>query len=362
MLHIANPLYDAAFKYLMEDERIAKTILAALIKREIVSIEMRPNEYSNTTKDKIAMFRIDFAARVRDADGGEKLILIELQKTGVETETLRFRQYLGAQYSNPANMVSEDKLRFAYPIITIYVMGHRVGDIDVPVLYVGRKYSDYYGNEVTNGIPDPFVDSLTHESIVVQVPLLRGQINNRVEKFLDIFCQDRKDKDNPQLLNINESMMEDEEMRPIIIRLASAASDADVRRGMSIEEEILTALENRDTEIMKYKREASDAKKEASDAKKEASDAKKEASDAKKEASDAKKEASDAKKEASDAKRAVEEQTEKINKQSELLNKQSEQLASAISALLSTGMDGKAVASALGITEKEYRRLSSRIE
>ena len=390
MLHIANPLYDAAFKYLMEDERIAKTILAALIKREIVSIEMRPNEYSNTTKDKIAMFRIDFAARVRDADGGEKLILIELQKTGVETETLRFRQYLGAQYSNPANMVSEDKLRFAYPIITIYVMGHRVGDIDVPVLYVGRKYSDYYGNEVTNGIPDPFVDSLTHESIVVQVPLLRGQINNRVEKFLDIFCQDRKDKDNPQLLNINESMMEDEEMRPIIIRLASAASDADVRRGMSIEEEILTALENRDTEIMKYKREAFDAKKEASDAKKEAydakkeaydakkeaydakkeaydakkeaSDAKKEASDAKKEASDAKKEASDAKKEASDAKRAVEEQTEKINKQSELLNKQSEQLASAISALLSTGMDGKAVASALGITEKEYRRLSSRIE
>ena len=348
MLHIANPLYDTAFKYLMEDERIAKTILAALIKREIVSIEMRPNEYSNTTKDKIAMFRIDFAARVRDADGGEKLILIELQKTGVETETLRFRQYLGAQYSNPANMVSEDKLRFAYPIITIYVMGHRVGDIDVPVLYVGRKYSDYYGNEVTNGIPDPFVDSLTHESIVVQVPLLRGQINNRVEKFLDIFCQDRKDKDNPQLLNINESMMEDEEMRPIIIRLASAASDADVRRGMSIEEEILTALENRDTEIMKYKREASDAKKEASDAKKEASDAKKEASDAKKEASD--------------AKRAVEEQTEKINKQSELLNKQSEQLASAISALLSTGMDGKAVASALGITEKEYRRLSSRIE
>ena len=33
MLHIANPIYDSAFKYLMEDERIAKTLIGALIKR-----------------------------------------------------------------------------------------------------------------------------------------------------------------------------------------------------------------------------------------------------------------------------------------------------------------------------------------
>ena len=32
MLHIANPIYDSAFKYLMEDERIAKTLIGALIK------------------------------------------------------------------------------------------------------------------------------------------------------------------------------------------------------------------------------------------------------------------------------------------------------------------------------------------
>ena len=28
---IANPIYDAVFKYLMEDERIARTILSALL-------------------------------------------------------------------------------------------------------------------------------------------------------------------------------------------------------------------------------------------------------------------------------------------------------------------------------------------
>ena len=33
---IANPIYDTVFKYLMEDERIARTILSALLKQEIV--------------------------------------------------------------------------------------------------------------------------------------------------------------------------------------------------------------------------------------------------------------------------------------------------------------------------------------
>ena len=32
MIHIANPIYDSVFKYLMEDERVARTILSALLK------------------------------------------------------------------------------------------------------------------------------------------------------------------------------------------------------------------------------------------------------------------------------------------------------------------------------------------
>ncbi len=34
MIYVANPLYDAVFKYLMEDERVAKTILSALLKKK----------------------------------------------------------------------------------------------------------------------------------------------------------------------------------------------------------------------------------------------------------------------------------------------------------------------------------------
>ena len=89
MISIANPIYDSVFKYLMEDERITKTILSALLKKDVVEVEMRKHEYSNGSRDKISMFRLDFAAKVRQEDGSLKLILIELQKTWLETETLR---------------------------------------------------------------------------------------------------------------------------------------------------------------------------------------------------------------------------------------------------------------------------------
>ena len=34
-VNVANPIYDSVFKFLMEYERIAKTILFALLKKEV---------------------------------------------------------------------------------------------------------------------------------------------------------------------------------------------------------------------------------------------------------------------------------------------------------------------------------------
>ena len=97
MMTIANPIYDSVFKFLMEDERVARTILSALLKKNILKVEVRPHEYSNSQRDFLSMFRIDFAATIREDDGQERIILIEVQKTWLQTETLRFRQYLGVQ-------------------------------------------------------------------------------------------------------------------------------------------------------------------------------------------------------------------------------------------------------------------------
>lgn len=252
MIQIANPIYDSVFKYLMEDERIAKTLLSALLKKEVVAVEMRRNEYTNGVRDNISMFRIDFGAHVKEADGTIHLVLIELQKTWLETETLRFRQYLGAQYSNPENVPSENnKDGYAIPMVAIYLLGHRVGDINVPVLYVNHKAYDYDGNVVTDGIPDPFVESLIHDSIIVQIPLLHGQVNNRLEKVLSVFDQSQKNGSDRHVLNVNDSPFDDDDdMQYLLRRLLMAAANAQLRQDMNVEDEYFKALEDRDTALM----------------------------------------------------------------------------------------------------------------
>ncbi len=253
ILSVANPIYDSVFKFLMEDERIAKTVLAALLKKEVLSVTMRRHEHTNTTRDDISMFRIDFSAEVRDANGKPDLILIELQKTWLETETLRFRQYLAAQYNAKDNMQvnPENGKKYGLPMVAVYLLGHRVGKIEEPVVYVNHNAVDYDGREVEEGRNDPFVNSLIHNSIIVQIPLLHGKINNRLEKVLSVFDQTQCDVKNRQVINLDENTYEDDpEMMYILRRLTAAAVNAELRQEMNVEDEYFSAIEDRDTAIM----------------------------------------------------------------------------------------------------------------
>jgi len=246
---VANPIYDVVFKYLMEDERIARTILSALLKQDVVRVEMRPHEYSNDERDSLSVFRIDFGATIRDENGKEKLILVELQKTWVETETLRFRQYLGVQYRSPRNMRGDNAL----PMVAVYLLGHKVGDIEEPVLYVNHDCYDYDDNRVEKGLPDPFVESLTHNSIIVQIPRLQGRLNGntRLGRVLSVFDQSNRDQDDEQVLRLDErAYSDDSDMEHILHRLTMAAADAEMRHRMDVEDEYFSVIEKRDTEIL----------------------------------------------------------------------------------------------------------------
>ena len=257
-MKIANPIYDTVFKYLMQDERIARTILSALLKKDVVAVEMRPQEYSNDRYDSLSVFRIDFGATIRDADGKESLMLIELQKTWLETETLRFRQYLGVHYSNPKNIRKDGN---ALPMVAVYLLGHKVGDIEEPVIYVNKQICSYDSQVVTKGLPNPFVESLTHESIIVQIPRLHGQVNNRLDKVLSIFDQSRMDANDSHVLTFDEAAYDnDAEMARILHRLTMAAADADMRHRMNVEDEYFSAIEKRDTEIMLMDRKLAEQK------------------------------------------------------------------------------------------------------
>ena len=253
MITVVNPIYDCVFKFLMEDERIAKTLLSALLKKEVVSVEVRRHEHTNITRNDISMFRIDFAARVKDEEGKEKLMLVELQKTWVETETLRFRQYLAVQYNSQENMLeAEDGERqYAIPMVAVYLLGHRVGNLNDPVLYVNHDTYNYDGKKVTEGKEAPFIGSLTHDSIIVQLPLLKGKVQNHLEKVLSVFDQIHRQPGDKKYVNLDESKYEgDEEMMRIIHRLTAATVTADVRADMLVEDEFFSAIEDRDTALM----------------------------------------------------------------------------------------------------------------
>ena len=250
IIDVANPIYDSVFKYLMEDERIAKTLLSALLKKDVIHVKVRPHEYSNQVKDKISMFRIDFAATVLEEDGSSRIVLIELQKTWLATETLRFRQYLGAQYGNPHNMDENDR-KYAYPMVAIYLLGHRLGNIQEPVVYVNYKAYNYEGEELQNGSDDPFIKSLNHDSIIVQIPLLRNKLTNRLDKILSLFDQRRMNPENPHMLEIEESSyVGDSEMLYMLHRLMMAAASSKVRQDMNAEDVYYSEIENRDTALM----------------------------------------------------------------------------------------------------------------
>jgi hypothetical protein len=248
---VANPIYDIVFKYLMEDERIARTILSALLKQEVVEVHMRRNEYSDRSRKSLSIFRIDFGATIHKVDGGFQTILIEIQKTWVDSELLRFRQYLGTQYGNKENMEGKGRSAHALPMVAVYLLGHTVRNIEAPVVYVNHQVYDYDDNLVEDGMRNPFVESLTHNSIIVQIPRLHGKINNRLDKVLSIFDQTHAVGSNSQTVDIDPSVYgNDADMEPIMRRLMEATCDSDVRRAMDVEDEFFSVIKDKENELM----------------------------------------------------------------------------------------------------------------
>ena len=358
MVTVANPIYDIVFKYLMEDERIARTILSALLKKDILRVEVRPHEYANDQRDTLSVFRIDFGATVRKEDGSEHLILIELQKTWLETETLRFRQYLGVQYQNPKNIVEDSRDRHALPMVAVYLLGHKVGDIEEPVLYVEHDFYDYNGRVVTKGLPNAFVDSLTHNSIIVQIPRLHGQVNTRLDKVLSIFDQTRKDELNQQVLNLDDALYaDDSEMQRIVHRLLMAASNADVRMDMNVEDEYYSVIEKRDTEILMRRREIAEQKVQIDEQKAKIAYQKTQLVNQKTQLDNQKVLLDNQKAQLDNQKAQLDNQKVQLSEQSERLQQKDQQLRTSVQLLQKAGLTLQAIARSLNMTEEEVSRL-----
>ena len=240
MIQIANPIYDVVFKYMMNDEKVAKLLLSAIIGREVVALEFRPTEHHFPVGELLAVLRMDFSARILDEHGREELIILELQKAKLATDIMRFRRYLGEQYSNKENVVREPKPDYPYrkalPILSIYFLGHTLDHVKAPVVRVNRVYSDAATGEQINE-REEFIESLTHDSIIIQIPYLKGRRRTELEQLLTVFDQSGT-TDDPHLLNVSEEALPDR-YRPMLRRLQKAIADPVVRQTMEAEDDLI---------------------------------------------------------------------------------------------------------------------------
>jgi hypothetical protein len=263
---IANPIYDIVFKYLMEDLDIAKGLLSAILEVEILELAMQPQEtISEMPQDlnkSIRVYRIDFAAVIKQSDGQTKKVLIELQKTKRNTNVTRFRRYLGENYQKE-DVITENGKETKRPleIITIYLLGFSLSKIPTAILHSKPSFRDVINNSNAEYAHlEEFIKLLTHESYFIQIPKLVEPTKTRIERILSIFNQTLKSSDEHSL-NYEQSD-NDPLLQKMINRLTRAIASEDMRRKMNVEDEIerefadyQETIEQKDAEIRQTKQE-----------------------------------------------------------------------------------------------------------
>ena len=247
---IANPIYDGAFKYLLDDNRIARLFLSTLIGEEIIELSFRPTEHRMDVEQRsVTVFRMDFSARIVLPGGDEKLVIIEIQKAKYATDIMRFRKYLGHQYLSKENSYTVNGELHAMPILSIYLLGHSLEYTELPVIRVMRQYLDASGKAQIEH-QEEFIESLTHDSIIVQIPQLPHRRQSDLECLLGIFDQSQKDPSDAHTLSIREEDYP-EKFQGVIRRLIKAISEPYVRETMDVEDDYIEDLEDMERMIAK---------------------------------------------------------------------------------------------------------------
>jgi hypothetical protein len=267
---IANPIYDVVFKYLMEDAKVAKLLIGRIIDQEIMELEFRPQEFimqshhpADLQSSKLTFYRLDFSAKIR-TDDGIKLVIIEIQKSKLPSDLLRFRRYLGQQYQSREFVEQRSPLgaisKIGLPIISIYFLGHRLDFIhEIPVLHVKRNYWDVI-NQAIIPVKEQFIECLTHDSFIISIPYLSQKRQTELELLLSIFDQNNATQDH-HIMNVREEDFPGH-YRPIIRRLKQATESIDIRYRMDMEDDILEEMEEIKQTLLEHKAQAREFEQE----------------------------------------------------------------------------------------------------
>ena len=189
-MKIVNPLYDIAFKYLMQEKKYAKLFIGLIIEKEIEDLELTQQEtVIRDDKRNLKMFRLDFKAVVKDEKGKKSSVLIELQKSKTYTDILRFRSCLGSvYYKHEKKTVNKIETKYSLPIIAIYILGYELPEIPYLAIEVNNKIINKRNKEEIK-IESDFIEQLNHKSHIIQVRRLPENLKTKLERFLVFFNQ-----------------------------------------------------------------------------------------------------------------------------------------------------------------------------
>jgi len=268
-IHIANPIYDASFKFLMENDEAAKVLITEIIRKKVISLEYQPQESvvlkkrdkTRKTKEQKnaekSVLRLDFLAKIELENGKQKAVAIELQKYKQATDLVRFREYLSGLYLKES-LRQKDNSDVPLPIYTIYLLGSGYGNLsfDHPVLYVSPEVRDAVTMKRIEGEID-FVNALHPHTWIAQLERLRGNVRDDMERLLALFDVRTKVYDNPEELSVDESAYP-KRFKPVLRRLVEANATEYVRLQMRQEK-----LDRRDMEALREEKEALREEKEA---------------------------------------------------------------------------------------------------
>jgi len=221
---IANPIYDVIFKRLLENDRVAKFLIGTILDCNVVSLTPTVSEHTKRDKDNgaLTLFRMDFAATIKNETGEEKRVLIEMQKAKQLADIDRFREYLGSEY-----------IASTLPIISIYILGFNL-TVDSVAFGNFPVCRDLRTGESLNS-HDPFVEKLTHTAYFVQTKRIKPSLNTRLDKLLSIFEQANfisgSETTKDYALNVD-----DPELKETLDILRYAAADSETRKELDEEE------------------------------------------------------------------------------------------------------------------------------
>jgi hypothetical protein len=313
-MYIANPIYDVVFKYMMEDNKVAKLLISAIIGEKIEELTFSFQSHSYDLKADLTLMHFDFAAKITTPNG-YKTVAIELQKAKLPSDIMRFRRYLGQQYRNSDNSSDTKQLK-ARQIYCIYFMNYDLGISDSPVLEV-----NHYVKDVTTGeefsARNEFIESTQHRSWIIQIRHLKDRRRNELERLLSVFDQSYRREDG-HVLDVPEEELP-EQYRPLLRRLIQAGSTPEIRSKMDDEDTYIEdylaqirLLAERQKALEEKEQIITETKGELAETKGELAETKGELAETKGELAETKGELAETKGELAETKEALEEKDKNI--------------------------------------------------